>query len=144
AIVGFMVYNGPPARVFLGDTGSTFLGLMLASLAVLAQPKTAGAFEVPLVPFLLIVPVADIIWVHVRRYHAGVRSFRDVMASTGKDHLPHRLLGHGLSPMGMFWALISLSLFASLFVMGIVTDKVWLSIVSLGALAVAAAWIELR
>lgn len=98
AILGFLVYNVPPARVFLGDTGSTFLGLMLAVTAVLAVPGTPNpSWEGLLAPAALIVPVYDIIWVHYRRHQAGIRSIRDLLSSTGKDHLPHRLMARGVS-----------------------------------------------
>lgn len=100
AVAGFLLYNVPPARVFLGDTGSTFLGLMVAVLAVLADrlpPSAEAHWQVPVAPFALVVPVFDIIWVHYRRYQAGIRSMRDLLSSTGKDHLPHRLMARGLS-----------------------------------------------
>ena len=41
--------------------------------------------------------VYDIIWVHYRRHQAGIRSIRDLLSSTGKDHLPHRLMARGVS-----------------------------------------------
>jgi UDP-GlcNAc:undecaprenyl-phosphate/decaprenyl-phosphate GlcNAc-1-phosphate transferase len=97
AVAGFLLYNVPPARVFMGDSGSTFLGLMAAVLAILAGPKTFGDAHLPLTPLVLAVPVFDIAWVHYRRYRAGIRSLRDLLASTGKDHLPHRLMAHGHS-----------------------------------------------
>jgi UDP-GlcNAc:undecaprenyl-phosphate GlcNAc-1-phosphate transferase len=102
AVLGFLLYNRPPARVFMGDTGSTFLGLMVAVLAILATRQPVGAWHVPPAPFILTIPVLDIIWVHSRRYQAGITAFRDLMASTGKDHLPHRLMARGLGkPMCM-------------------------------------------
>src|SRR5262249_22310780 len=36
-------------------------------------------------------------WVHYRRYRVGIRTVRDLLASTGKDHLPHRLMAHGFT-----------------------------------------------
>lgn len=99
AVIGFLVFNVPPARVFMGDAGSTFLGLMVAVLAILAQPATSQSWNFPLVPFVLVVPVLDIFWVHHRRYQAGIRSIRDLLSSTGKDHLPHRLMTRGLSKL---------------------------------------------
>jgi UDP-GlcNAc:undecaprenyl-phosphate GlcNAc-1-phosphate transferase len=99
AVVGFLVYNVPPAKVFMGDAGSTFLGLMVAVLAILAQRQPVDAWNFPLVPFVLVVPVFDIFWVHYRRYQAGIRSIRDLLSSTGKDHLPHRLMTRGLSKL---------------------------------------------
>jgi len=97
AVIGFLVFNAPPARVFLGDAGSTFLGLMVAALAVLASRNQPGTWQAAYAPLVLLVPVIDILWVHYRRYRAGIRSLRDLLSSTGKDHLPHRLMARGLS-----------------------------------------------
>lgn len=97
AMVGFLVFNAPPARVFLGDAGSTFLGLMVAALAVLASRNVPGDWNAVFAPLVLFVPVVDILWVHYRRYRAGIRGLRDLLSSTGKDHLPHRLMARGLS-----------------------------------------------
>ncbi len=114
AILGFLVYNVPPARVFLGDTGSTFLGLMLAVTAVLAEPGRPGReWEGLLAPFALTIPVFDIIWVHYRRYQAGIRSIRDLLSSTGKDHLPHRLMARGLSKPACMAVVTFLSVLAA-------------------------------
>lgn len=101
AVLGFLIFNAPPARVFLGDAGSTFLGLMIAVLAILAQPHSSSSWRFPSAPFVLVVPVLDIVWVHYRRYAAGIRSIRDLLSSTGKDHLPHRLMTRGLSKPGV-------------------------------------------
>jgi UDP-GlcNAc:undecaprenyl-phosphate GlcNAc-1-phosphate transferase len=97
AVLGFLMFNLPPARVFLGDAGSTFLGLMVATLTVLVNRNRAGDWHVPVAPLMLLIPVWDIAWVHLRRYQAGIRSVRDLLSSTGKDHLPHRLMVRGLS-----------------------------------------------
>jgi len=127
AVVGFLVYNVPPARVFLGDTGSTFLGLMVAVLAILATPAPArgGEWSLPLAPLVLFVPVFDIIWVHFRRYQAGIRSIRDLLSSTGKDHLPHRLMAHGLAKGPCMLVVAFLSLLAAIAVCGL-TLGLWL------------------
>lgn len=100
AVVAFLAYNRPKARVFLGDTGSTFLGLALASLSILAAPKAPPPPYIPWPALALFVPVYDILLVHVRRYRSGLRSIRHLLASTGKDHLPHRLYDRGFSPAG--------------------------------------------
>jgi UDP-GlcNAc:undecaprenyl-phosphate GlcNAc-1-phosphate transferase len=108
AVVGFLMFNAPPARVFLGDTGSTFLGLMTAVLALLADPSDASHWQLPVAPLVLAVPVFDIVWVHYRRREAGIRSIRDLLSSAGKDHLPHRLMARGLSKRGCM-AVVALS-----------------------------------
>jgi len=96
AVVGFLYYNRPKAHVFLGDTGSTLLGLMLASLSILSVPKSPTP-QIPWPAVTLLVPVYDIILVHFRRYRGGITNLRDLLASTGKDHLPHRLFDRGFS-----------------------------------------------
>jgi UDP-GlcNAc:undecaprenyl-phosphate GlcNAc-1-phosphate transferase len=113
AVVGFLVFNAPPARVFLGDAGSTFLGMMVAVLAVLANRSAPGQWETMIAPLTLLVPVVDIVWVHYRRYVAGIRSVRDLLSSTGKDHLPHRLMARGLSKPACMAVVVVLSALAA-------------------------------
>ncbi len=96
AALGFLRYNFPPARIFLGDAGSLMMGFLLASLsATLAAPEVTNVWPAPLL--ILGIPVLDFLFVHVRRYQQGVRNPLKLVTSTGKDHLPHRLLQVGLS-----------------------------------------------
>jgi UDP-GlcNAc:undecaprenyl-phosphate GlcNAc-1-phosphate transferase len=98
AALGFLRYNVAPARIFLGDAGSLMLGFVLAALAAaLAAPRVSTEWLAPLL--VLSVPVFDFLFVHLRRYQNGTRGLR-IVTSTGKDHLPHRLLEHGLSTRG--------------------------------------------
>jgi UDP-GlcNAc:undecaprenyl-phosphate GlcNAc-1-phosphate transferase len=91
ACAGFAVLNFPPASIFLGDAGSTLLGLLLGGLAIestrdlspIAQPWAAA--------LPMAVPVWDIVVVHARRYLRGARNPRALLESAGHDHLPHRL-----------------------------------------------------
>lgn len=139
AVLGFLVFNVPPARVFLGDAGSTFLGLMAAVLAILAHPVPSGAWQLPLEPFVLAVPVLDIAWVHYRRYQAGIRSVRDLLSSTGKDHLPHRLMAHGLSKPATMVVVASLSALAAVSVYCMATGLWMVAVMAVVAL-VALLW----
>lgn len=125
AVLGFLVFNFPPARVFLGDSGSTFLGLMVAVLTVLVNRNAAGDWHVPLAPLMLVVPVFDIVWVHWRRYQAGIRSFRDLLSSTGKDHLPHRLMVRGLNKPACMAVMMFLSALAAL-AAGLMSAGMWM------------------
>jgi UDP-GlcNAc:undecaprenyl-phosphate/decaprenyl-phosphate GlcNAc-1-phosphate transferase len=95
---GFLVHNWPPARIFMGDSGSLFLGYVLTTSAVLtctgasdATPArvTAGACALLLLTF---VAVADTGTVLVSRWRAGRR-----WTQGGADHLAHRLRVAGLS-----------------------------------------------
>jgi UDP-GlcNAc:undecaprenyl-phosphate GlcNAc-1-phosphate transferase len=104
AAAGFLVFNAPPARCFLGEGGGTLLGLLLASvgLAMAGAAPPGRAVEVTVAAgTVLSVPVLDFALVHVRRARAGVRRLADLMASAGTDHLPHRLRDAGLGPWGV-------------------------------------------
>lgn len=101
ASLGFLRYNFPPARIFLGDSGSLVLGFLLGALAAATATSLRSAQEVVALGVILALPVLDFLLVHWRRYRGGIRSLLALMASTGKDHLPHRLLAAGFSPTGV-------------------------------------------
>jgi UDP-GlcNAc:undecaprenyl-phosphate GlcNAc-1-phosphate transferase len=90
--LGFLRYNFNPARMFMGDTGSLFLGVMFASLSTMGALKLpmALAFTIPV--FVMGLPIADTTWAIVRRAWA-----RRPIFSPDKEHLHHRLLNLGLS-----------------------------------------------
>lgn len=92
ACVGFLAHNKRPASIFMGDTGSLFLGFVLAVSTLDVSPALTppGSFAVPLM--LLALPVLDTSTVTVCRLRRG-RS----IALGGKDHLSHRLEARGLS-----------------------------------------------
>ena len=98
AVLGFLLWNFPPASIFMGDLGSTFLGLMLGVLSIASGIPYQKQFRFPF-EALVLAPIAyDFLLVHVRRYRAGIRNVRALLSSTGKDHIPHRLLAIGLTP----------------------------------------------
>lgn len=86
ALVGFLVFNWHPARIFLGDTGSMFLGMALATISIVGPTKLGTALLV------LIIPVLDVAWAIVRRRLRG-RSF----LSGDKQHVYHRMMELGMS-----------------------------------------------
>src|ERR1019366_6356085 len=92
--VGFLVFNLPPARVFMGDSGSNFLGVALAAITIIGIAKVAVALSL-LVPLIALgLPIGDTAWAIVRRRRAGVSP---ATADTG--HLHHRLRALGMTPM---------------------------------------------
>lgn len=99
ACLGFLVFNFHPARIFLGDAGSSFLGFTLASLAVMGEwssTRPIVAFSIPLL--ILSVPIFDIIYISVARVaQKQVTSFKEWIEYVGKDHLHHRLAALGFS-----------------------------------------------
>lgn len=69
--LGFLPYNFPAARIFLGDVGSQFIGYMLATLAVAAARFEATAVSFFIVPLLLAMPLFDVAFTLIRRAIAG-------------------------------------------------------------------------
>lgn len=98
ATAGFLLYNLHPAKIFLGDAGSLVLGYLVAMAGLMLHPGTISVPAMAAPAVILAIPIYDILFVHIRRYAQGQRSLARLLTSTGKDHLPHRLLGRGLSP----------------------------------------------
>lgn len=96
ASMGFLPYNFPlkgPATIFLGDSGSTFLGFTLACLAVLgewAKHNPLVSISAPLLIFGVL--IFDMVHTTVARFYLGkVSTIREWLEYTGKDHMHHRL-----------------------------------------------------
>ena len=90
--LGFLRYNFNPARIFMGDTGSMFLGFILAGISVIGAVKCAATIAL-IVPILALgVPIMDTTFAIIRRYRGGVPIFKP-----DKGHLHHRLLDLGFS-----------------------------------------------
>ena len=104
AVAGFLVWNAPPARIFMGDAGSHFLGTALAGLTLLDAGRAGTSGEAPwplavLVPVVLLaVPLCDTCLVAVER-----RRHRRPLSVGGRDHSAHRLalLGLGARPVAL-------------------------------------------
>jgi len=104
ATLGFLRYNFPPARVFMGDTGSQFLGLTLAAVSLLENRKGTTALALLLPIVALGVPLLDSGTAFLRRMLAGRPVFHG-----DTEHIHHRLLRLGLSPRASVVLLWSLS-----------------------------------
>lgn len=90
--LGFMPYNFNPARIFMGDTGSMFLGYMLAGISALGAVKSAATIAL-IVPILALgLPILDTAFAIVRRYMSGNPIFKP-----DRGHLHHRLLDMGFT-----------------------------------------------
>jgi UDP-GlcNAc:undecaprenyl-phosphate GlcNAc-1-phosphate transferase len=96
ACVGFLVFNTRPASVFMGDTGSLFLGFLLAVLGIKLRFPERPSTVTWMVPVLIMaVPIFDtsmVVWSRLRR---GVNPF----TTAGTDHLSHRLVAAGWTPL---------------------------------------------
>jgi UDP-GlcNAc:undecaprenyl-phosphate GlcNAc-1-phosphate transferase len=93
---GFFIYNVHPASIFMGDTGSLFLGLNIASITLLASPESSGRSRlvstVVAPVLLLMIPIFDTTFVTIVRLLSGRKP-----SQGGRDHSSHRLVAIGLS-----------------------------------------------
>lgn len=143
AIAGFLALNLPPARVFMGDAGSHFLGAAIAGLAVLDAGRAgadgpAGLLAVIAVPVaLLAVPLFDTAFVTVDRLRHG----RPVSVG-GSDHTAHRLVRSGFGVRMAVAILWSASVLAAAVGSLAAIEGPWLiaGLVALAAMALIAWW----
>jgi UDP-GlcNAc:undecaprenyl-phosphate/decaprenyl-phosphate GlcNAc-1-phosphate transferase len=98
--LGFFPYNfrkGKPARAFLGDSGATFLGFLLASFAILGNWGNS-ILDIAVPVLIMSVLIFDMSLTTIVRIATGeVRSFGQWLHYTGRDHFHHRLHGLGIS-----------------------------------------------
>ena len=88
ACLGFLVYNWNPARVFMGDTGSLFLGFLLAAVGIKLRFPANSASITWMIPILVLaLPLFDTSLVFFSRLRRG----RNPLTTPGKDHVSHRL-----------------------------------------------------
>jgi UDP-GlcNAc:undecaprenyl-phosphate GlcNAc-1-phosphate transferase len=133
ATAGFLYYNFHPATIFLGDSGSLFLGFMLAGIGLLSAEKgtTVVAVAIPVVS--LGFPVLDTALAIVRRFLRGQPIF-----AADRGHIHHRLLGRGYSPRTVVLALYAACAVLAMSGMLLVNDGahvvVVLTLVGLGVL----------
>ncbi|MEM7033551.1 MAG: MraY family glycosyltransferase [Chloroflexota bacterium] len=91
--LGFLVYNFNPASIFMGDSGSLFLGLMLAAVGIKLRFPSNSAFITWMVPVIVLgVPIFDTVLVTFSRLRRRISP-----ATAGTDHVSHRLVRMGYS-----------------------------------------------
>ena len=93
AIVGFLPYNFNPAKTFIGDVGSNFMGFSIAVISILGVAKTYTAVVIIAPIMVLALPIFDTLWAIVRRI-IKTKSIKGVFKAD-KGHLHHRLMARG-------------------------------------------------
>lgn len=126
ACAGFLLFNFPPARVFMGDSGAHLLAYVLAASAILGGAKLATVLLV------LGVPILDVAWLIVSRVSGGHSP-----AHAGRDHLHHRLIDMGFSPRQILAFYYTLS--ASFGLLGVADTPQTLKLAALVLLGLIAA-----
>lgn len=145
ALAGYLVFNVRPARLFMGDSGSLWLGVTLAGL-VAADGGGLGSVDTPASPVvllvssvLLVVPLFDTALVAVERRRHG-----RPISQGGQDHTAHRLVARGLTPGSAVAVLWGLAAGASLSASALRLGEWWLlaAAVALAALlGLLAVWV---
>lgn len=105
AMLGFLIWNKSPAKIYMGDAGALFLGTVIAVLTIRLNPEVESktlSFAIPLL--LLAVPILDTSVAVVSRIRRGRSIFQG-----GHDHLSHRLMRKGFSKRQSAYALWSLA-----------------------------------
>lgn len=93
ACIGFLRYNFNPALIFMGDTGSLFIGFILAAVAIKLRFTNTFVVTWMVPPVILLLPIFDTTLVTISRLRRGLNPF----TTPGKDHLSHRLTTCGFS-----------------------------------------------
>ena len=105
ATLGFLVWNKSPAKIYMGDAGALFLGVLLATLTVRFEPTTRSPISAYFVPiFLLAIPILDTTVAVLSRIRRHISPFQG-----GLDHLSHRLIRAGCSRRTAAFSLWGLS-----------------------------------
>ena len=134
-VLGFLVFNFPPASIFMGDSGSLFLGFTLAVLAIARQPQASNVFAVMGVPTLLfLLPILDTTLVTFTRILRGQSP-----AQGGRDHTSHRLIAFGLSERQAVLVLYAVAVLAGVAGLAIESLSYWLSLVLVPVLVISLA-----
>lgn len=136
-LIGFLYYNFRPASIFLGDSGSLFLGFLLAILSIESYMKVSTTFAILVPVFALGLPIADTLLSMCRRFFSWFVSgnpnqehisFRKVFRSIfqpDKSHVHHRLISKGLSHRNTVLVLWAVALLFGIFAFAVaVTDQV--------------------
>ena len=93
ATAGFLLWNRHPAKIYMGDAGSLFLGIIISVLTIRLSPGVVPTYKSLAIPlFLMATPILDTSFAVISRIARGISPFQG-----GRDHLSHRLMRKGLN-----------------------------------------------
>ena len=123
AISGFLPYNFNPAKTFIGDVGSNFLGFSLAVISILGVAKTYTAIVIVAPIIVLGLPIFDTLFAIVRRIYQR-KSLKGVFMPD-KGHLHHRLMARGYTQKEAVFILYGFSAILGVFAIVLLESGVW-------------------
>ncbi len=135
ATVGFLLWNKSPAKIYMGDAGALFLGVLVAILTIRLNPGISPQFNsMAILPMLLAVPILDTCIVVFSRLRRGISPF-----TGGKDHLSHRLMRKGCSKRNTSYCLWAMQ--ASFVVIALVVYSFSATLGTPGVVLAGAYWL---
>lgn len=123
ALVGFLPFNFSPAKTFIGDTGSNFLGFSLSIISILGVAKTYTVAVIVLPLIVLGLPLFDTFWAIIRRLIKG-KSIKAIFKAD-KGHLHHRIVAKGFSQKQAVLILYGISATFGIFAVIMLESGVW-------------------
>ncbi len=126
ALSGFLPFNFNPAKTFIGDIGSNFIGFTLSIVSILGIAKTATAFVVVLPIIVLGLPIFDTISAIIRRLIKG-KSLKAVLQAD-KGHLHHKLIAKGFTQKEAVLTLYGISVACGMFAVILFESDIWKAI----------------
>jgi UDP-GlcNAc:undecaprenyl-phosphate GlcNAc-1-phosphate transferase len=133
ATAGFLMWNRAPAKIYMGDAGALFLGIIISVLTIRLSPGVVPqvkSFAIPL--SLMAVPILDTTVAVTSRIYRGISPFQG-----GTDHLSHRLMRAGLQRRATAFTLWGFAAFYGAIALSIYTwpDTLGYQLMALGAVA---------
>lgn len=123
ALFGFLPFNFAPAKTFIGDTGSNFLGYLLSIISILGVAKTYTIAVIVLPMLALGLPIVDVTWAIIRRLVKG-KSLKAIFMAD-KGHLHHRLVRKGFSQKQTVLIMYIISASLGVFAIIILESGIW-------------------
>jgi UDP-GlcNAc:undecaprenyl-phosphate GlcNAc-1-phosphate transferase len=134
ATAGFLLWNKSPAKIYMGDAGALFLGIMMGVLTIRLDPGITPKYLSLAIPIaLLAIPILDTTVAVASRLYRGMSPF-----TGGRDHLSHRLMR-----IGMHRKYAAITLWAASGVYGLLAYAIYQSQNSAFAFAAGAGWVAL-
>lgn len=133
SLIGFLRYNFPPASIFMGDSGSLFLGFFLGSTSILSSHKATAIVTVmiPIIAFSF--PLMDMVYAVLRRYYRGI-----YLGEPDREHIHHKLLEKGMSKKKVLVLLYIINISIMLLVLLLVRRQLNIDFLGLALLVIAA------
>lgn len=130
-LIGFLPYNFNPAKTFMGDSGSNFLGFTLATISMLGMAKAYALMSIVLPVIILGLPIFDTLFAIIRR----LINHKPIMQAD-RGHLHHKLMDAGLSQRQVVVILYTVTAVLGIYAVIVVESNIWKAIALLLILAI--------